>query len=178
MKRFLPVGACLLLAGCAWRSDYDALQAQNQQLQQQNASLNQQVAALNGDVNRLTASIKYTMNSDMLFRSGSWEVSPRGQDIIAKFASQLAPTQQRKLMVNGYTDDQSVGRGLQQAGITSNEMLSQKRADSVRDYLITQGVKADMVAAKGWGEAQPIAPNTTPEGRAQNRRVEITLVGG
>jgi chemotaxis protein MotB len=175
---------CLLIAGCVWRSDYDALQTQNeqlqaqsQQLQRQNASLNEQVTALNADVNRLADSIKYTINSDMLFRSGSWEMSPQGQDVIAKFASQLAPTQRRKVMVNGYTDNQPIGRALHQAGVTSNEVLSQKRADSVRQYLISQGAKSDMVAAKGWGEAQPIAPNTTPEGRAQNRRVEITLVG-
>src|SRR3954471_1046493 len=100
----------------------------NQQLQGQNASLNQQVTALNSDVDRLTDSIKYVVNSDQLFRSGSSEMSAQGQETIGKFASQLAPTQRRKIMVNGYTDNQPVGRGLQQAGVTSNEVLSQQRA--------------------------------------------------
>jgi chemotaxis protein MotB len=56
-------------------------------------------------------------------------------------------------------------------------VLSQKRAEAVMQYLITQGVKPDMISAQGRGEADPIASNKTAEGRAQNRRVELTLTG-
>ena len=52
-----------------------------------------------------------------------------------------------------------------------------KRAEAVMQYLITQGVKPDMITAQGRGEADPIASNKTAEGRAQNRRVELTLTG-
>jgi chemotaxis protein MotB len=60
--------------------------------------------------------------------------------------------------------------------VTSNEILSQKRAEAVMKFLISQGVKPDLVTAKGFGEQNPIAPNDTPEGRAKNRRVELSLV--
>jgi chemotaxis protein MotB len=128
-------------------------------------------------VSRLQDAIKYTVNSDLLFRSGSSEMSKEGQEVIAKLAPRLAPFQQSKIVVNGYTDNAPVGRALQRQGIPSNEVLSQKRAEAVRQYLIAQGVKPDMIAARGLGEAEPIASNATAEGRAQNRRVELTLTG-
>ena len=66
---------------------------------------------------------------------------------------------------------------LQRQGITSNEMLSQKRAEAVMEYLIAHGVKPDMISARGLGEAEPVASNDTTQGRTQNRRVELTLAG-
>jgi chemotaxis protein MotB len=89
--------------------------------------------------------------------------------------SQLAPTQQNRIMVNGYTDNTPVGPELQRQGITSNQDLSQKRAESVMAFLISQGVKPDLVEAHGYGDAQPVASNSTAKGRAENRRVELTL---
>jgi chemotaxis protein MotB len=159
------------LTGCVvWKSDYDKLQSQNQQLQQQIAADQQQISRLKG-------AIKYTVNSDLLFASGSWQMKPQGEKIIADFARKLAPTQQNHLMVSGYTDNAPIGAALRQQGVTSNQELSQKRADSVKQFLISQGVKPDLVAAQGFGEANPVAPNDTPQGRAQNRRVELSLVG-
>ena len=79
--------------------------------------------------------------------------------------------------MNGYTDNAPVGRALQRQGIPSNEVLSQKRAEAVMAYLISQGVKPDMISARGLGEGDPIASNKTAQGRAQNRRVEVTLAG-
>ena len=124
---------------------------------------------------RLVGAIKYTVNSDLLFPSGGYQMSPQGKEIIARFASRLAPTQQNKLVVNGYTDNAPIGPALQREGITSNLILSQKRAENVMQFLISQGVKPDLVTAVGHGEADPIATNSTPAGRAQNRRVELTL---
>ena len=94
---------------------------------------------------------------------------------MAKMASQLASTQQNPLVVNGYTDNAPIGAALKKRGVTSNLELSQKRADAVMQFLTAHGVKPDLLSAKGFGEADPIAPNTTPAGRAENRRVEITL---
>ncbi len=164
------------LTGCVSQSKYDALQAQNQQLQQQNASLTQEVAASKEQISRLVGAIKYTVNSDQLFASGSWDMRPQGKRIIAQFASKLAPTQQTPLLVAGYTDNTPIGPALAKKGVTSNEILSQKRAEAVMKFLISQGVKPDLVTAKGFGEQNPIAPNDTPEGRAKNRRVELSLV--
>ena len=79
--------------------------------------------------------------------------------------------------MNGYTDNVQIGPGLMRQGITSNLELSQKRADNVMQYMIAQGVNPSMVSAQGFGEKDPVALNDTPEGRAQNRRVELTLAG-
>ena len=194
--------AAVLLAGCvsqgkyddlegkyhALQGQYNDLQGQYQQLQQASAAqaaqsatemaaLKKEIDAGKVHVSRLQNAIKYTVNSDLLFRSGSWEMSPQGQEIIAKLVPQLAPFQQSKLVVNGYTDNAPIGQALQRQGVTSNEVLSQKRAEEVMEYLIAHGVKPDMIAARGHGEADPIASNKTAEGRAQNRRVEVTLAG-
>ncbi len=165
-----------LLTGCVvWKSDYDALQAQNQQLQQQVASQQAEITADKAQINRLQGAIQYTVNSDLLFAPGSWNMSARGQQIIAGFASKLAPTQQNKLLVRGYTDNTPIGPELQRQGVTSNQELSQKRADAVMQFLISQGVKPDLVEAKGFGDADPVASNATPQGRAKNRRVVLAL---
>jgi chemotaxis protein MotB len=187
-RAWLVAGAVLtplICAGCGVsQKDYDALKTQNSQLQSQNQQLlgqNQQLQSQNQDlqtrVGRLQHAMAYTVNSDLLFKSGSWEMSDRGKDIIAKLSQKLAPTQQDKLIVSGFTDDQPIGARLKQEGVTSNEELSQKRADAVMQYLITQGVKPDMVAAQGFGESDPVAPNDTAAGRAQNRRVVLSVGG-
>jgi len=170
----LPL-AVVLLSACVSQSKYDDLQAQAQQLQQQNASLSAQVSADKVQISRLQGAIKYTVNSDLLFASGSWEMAPQGKQIIAKMAAKLAPTQQSKLVVNGYTDNAPVGRDLTRRGVTTNQELSQRRADAVMQFLISQGVNPELTAAQGHGDTDPVAPNDTPAGRAQNRRVEITL---
>jgi len=141
------------------------------------AALKKELAADKVHVTRLQDAIKYTVNSDLLFRPGSWEMSKQGQEVIAKLAPRLAPFQQSKIVVNGYTDNAPVGRALQRQGITSNKVLSQKRAEAVMQYLIAQGVKPDMISARGFGEAEPVASNDTAQGRTQNRRVELTLAG-
>jgi len=168
-KAWLIAGVVLspvLVSGCVWKSDYDALQTQYQQLQAQNQQLQ-------AHVDRLQHAMAYTVNSDLLFKSGSWQMTDRGKDIIAKLSQKLAPTQQDKLMVSGYTDNAPVGASLKRQGIDSNQDLSQKRADAVMEFLISQGVKPDMVAAQGFGESDPVASNDTAKGRAQNRRVVL-----
>ena len=181
MRPYMILGSLvstMMLTGCGivvWQSDYDALKDQNQQLQQQLATQQQELTSSKEQVARLQGAIKYTVNSDLLFAPGSWQMSARGQQIIAGFVSKLAPTQQSKLLVSGYTDNTPVGPELQRQGVTSNQDLSQKRADAVMQFLISQGVKPDLVAAKGFGDADPIASNATAQGRAKNRRVELSL---
>ncbi|MBX6744506.1 MAG: OmpA family protein [Acetobacteraceae bacterium] len=169
---YLAVGLLspLLFTACVSRSDYDALQMQNQQLMADNQQLRQQVSRLQG-------AIQYTVNSDLLFRPGSWEMNDRGKNIISDFAKKLASTQQNRLMVSGYTDNAPIGPALRRRGVASNQELSQKRAETVMQFLISQGVRPDMVAAQGFGEANPVASNDTPSGRAHNRRVVLSVAG-
>ena len=171
----LPLLAPVLLSACVSQSRYDDLQAQYRQLQQQNATLTAQVAADKTQICRLAGAIKYTVNSDLLFPSGGWDMSERGKQIIANMAAKLAPTQQNKILVSGYTDNKPVGAALQRQGITSNQDLSQKRAENVMAFLVSQGVKPDLISAKGFGDADSVASNDTTQGRAQNRRVELSV---
>ena len=173
----LPLSLPLLLCACAQGSQLDTALAENRQLRDQNQQLRQQVAANKTHISQLQEAVRYTVNSDLLFPSGGWEMSAGGQTVIAKMAKMLAPDLQDKLLVSGYTDDAPVGHALRQKGITSNQMLSQKRAETVMTYMISQGVKPDLVTAQGFGEADPVASNSTAQGRAQNRRVEVTLAG-
>ena len=173
----LPLVAPILFSACVSQSTYDQLQAQYQQAQQQNAALSAQVAADKAQICRLAGAIKYTVNSDQLYPSGGYQMSERGKQIIATMAAKLAPTQQNKILVAGYTDNAPIGPALRREGITSNQILSQKRAENVMEFLISQGVKPDLIAAQGFGDTNPVASNNTPKGRAQNRRVELSLAG-
>ena len=162
-----------VLGGCVWKSDYDALQMQNNQLKQEVASLQAQNAASAQHVGRLQGAVLYTLEGDLLFPSGGYQVSEAGKKLIARVASKLAADQTQKIVVVGYTDNTPIGPELAAQGITSNEILSQKRAEAVMQVAISQGVKADMLSAEGRGAADPIASNNTPAGRAKNRRVEL-----
>src|SRR6516165_5427624 len=106
----LPLMASVLLTACVSQSAYDQLQAQYQQLQEQNAALTAQVANDKAQICRLQGAIRYTVNSDLLFPPGGWEMSNRGKEIITNMAAKLAPTQQNKILVSGYTDNAPVGR--------------------------------------------------------------------
>ena len=90
------------------------------------------------------------------------------EHILQNAAATLNKYPELMIEVAGHTDD--VGNGL------ANYSLSERRANTVRDYLIRYGVDETRIAAVGYGEAQPIADNSTPEGRAQNRRVELRII--
>ena len=172
----LTVASAVLLAGCGVsQSKYDALQSQNQSLHSQNQQLQADLASSKEHVGRLQNAIKYVVNSDLLFRSGSWTISPRGKQVMAQLASKLAQHQQQMLLVNAYSDNVPIGPQLKREGVTSNVELSQKRADAVMHYLVSQGVNSKMVSAHGYGAEKPVASNATAKGRAKNRRVELEL---
>jgi chemotaxis protein MotB len=172
-------GLVLALTGCVSKQTYEESQQKNTELEQEYQQLNQQmsaeVGAKNMQITRLQDAVRVSINSELLFPSGSWEMSDNAKASIAKVAAILAPHQKTKIIVNGYTDTTPIGPGLMKEGITSNVILSQKRADSVMQYMISQGVKPSLISAQGFGEADPVASNSTPEGRAQNRRVALNL---
>ena len=120
-------------------------------------------------------SVLYTVNSDLAFPPGGWELSEAGRQEFARLAHKLAPTQESPLYVSGFTDNEPIGPELRARGVESNLQLSQMRADSVMQFLISQGVKPQLIFARGFGDADPVASNATREGRAKNRRVELSL---
>jgi outer membrane protein OmpA-like peptidoglycan-associated protein len=107
--------------------------------------------------------------SDVLFRSGSFELLPGARERLAKVSGIVLAYPSLHVAIEGHTD--SVG------GDEYNQELSERRAQSVRDYFVQQGIPANAIEARGFGKSEPIASNDTPEGRQQNRRVELVLSG-
>jgi OOP family OmpA-OmpF porin len=106
-----------------------------------------------------------------LFESGKSELKPEGTEKIKEYREQAQDELRRADMViiTGYTDN--VGAS------DYNSTLSLQRAEAVRDYLISLGADPKKFQVSGAGEAKPIADNSTQEGRANNRRVEVEVLG-
>jgi outer membrane protein OmpA-like peptidoglycan-associated protein len=107
--------------------------------------------------------------SDVLFDTGSYTLKPGAREKLAKISGIVLAHPGLNLQIEGHTD--SVGTD------EFNQTLSERRADSVRDFLAEQGVPASSITARGFGKTQPVASNDTPEGRQRNRRVELVVNG-
>ena len=117
------------------------------------------------------------MAGDLLFPRGGYELSAAGQAALSEYVPQLRSVQNVKIVVYGFTDNAPVGPALQRAGIADNLDLSSRRAAAVVAFLRSKGVNPNILSVKGFRATHPIAPNDTPQGRAQNRRIEIVLEG-
>ena len=166
------ITAALLLSGCVSKQKYADQEKHYQELTQ---AMSAELGAKDVKISRMQDAIKLSINSELLFPSGEWEVSEKAKSTLTKVVTTLAPYQTTKILVKGYTDNTPIGPGLAKQGVTSNQILSQKRADSVMQLMISKGANPSLISAQGVGEAEPVASNDTPEGRAQNRRVELTL---
>ena len=116
------------------------------------------------------------MASDQTFPSGGFTLTKVGRaklDELLPALSALGPND--KIVVYGYTDNQPVGKALMKAGVVDNLDLSSKRADAVVRYLTSKGINPNVISSKGRGDTHPIATNDTREGRAQNRRIEVSV---
>ena len=107
------------------------------------------------------------LKSKLLFHSDSAVLKPEAVEQIAKLGDILARYPEDRIRIQGHTD--STG------AVAHNEELSMRRAQSVRDVLVSRGVKPQQMLVEGIGEARPIADNRTAAGRAQNRRVELHI---
>jgi outer membrane protein OmpA-like peptidoglycan-associated protein len=107
--------------------------------------------------------------SDVLFDTGKYTLKPTTQISLAKVAGILEAYPGLKVQVEGYTD--IVGSD------ELNQKLSENRASAVKDFLISQGVSQSNITSQGFGKSNPVADNSTPSGRAQNRRVNMVVSG-
>lgn len=120
---------------------------------------------------------KWVLAGDVLFPEGGDQLSANGKQALDQYIPQLQNLQNAKVVVYGYTDNKPVGPALQRLGIANNVDLSSRRAENVVAYLTSHGVNPNIVTAKGFGDTHPVVANDTPQGRAQNRRIEIVLEG-
>lgn len=119
-------------------------------------------------VKQETRGMVITLSGSVLFASGKSELLASAQAKLSEIADALVKgNPDAKIVVEGHTDSQG------QAG--ANQELSAARARSVRDYLVAHGIAADRITAEGFGSSRSVAENKTPEGRANNRRVELVV---
>jgi len=108
-----------------------------------------------------------TFPGNVLFASGKYALLASAESKLSQVAAVLKEQPDNKIVVEGHTDS----RG----GDQMNQELSRNRADSVRQYLVNNGVSGDQISASGLGSSRPVADNKSAEGRADNRRVEIVV---
>jgi len=111
------------------------------------------------------------LSNDVLFDSGQTVIKPAGKAALAQIASVLRTIPHRLFQVAGDTDNVPIDT----PQFPSNWELSARRAVEVVHFLVAEGMRADTLSAAGYGEFDPVAPNTAADGRAKNRRIEITL---
>jgi len=119
-------------------------------------------------VKQETRGMVITLSGSVLFTSAKSDLLPAAQlklNDVAKALTEQDPDS--KIVVEGHTDSQG--------SAASNQDLSQRRAQSVRDYLVSRGIASDRITAAGFGPSRSIADNNSAEGRANNRRVEIVV---
>jgi outer membrane protein OmpA-like peptidoglycan-associated protein len=118
-------------------------------------------------VERRDDSLLVNFSSSLLFDTGSYNLAPGAYDRMRSLATTLNNYPKSDVLIKGHTD--SVGKE------SFNQQLSEQRADRVRQFLIAEDVSPPRITAIGFGESMPLATNNTPEGRQQNRRVEIEI---
>jgi len=111
-------------------------------------------------------SLLITLDSGILFDVDKYDVRPEAKRALASLATVLKEADVKAFEVDGHTDSD--------ASDEHNQVLSEKRANAVKDFLTSQGIVAE-ITIKGYGESRPIASNDTPEGKQKNRRVEIII---
>jgi outer membrane protein OmpA-like peptidoglycan-associated protein len=154
------------------------LATNNQQLQQAEherveankrarEALDKLATAMNTQVKQETRGMVLTLPGQVLFATGKSTLLGSARQRLEQVADTLKQAPDQKITVEGHTD--STGTP------DRNQTLSEQRANSVREFLVSRGVPAEQIQAQGFGDTRPIAGNDTPEDRANNRRVEIVV---
>lgn len=175
--------ACTVAAavGCVSEGKYKKEVAQANHYQAEDGQLtaiNQQLSAKLGKdeatIKQLKGELRVTVVDDVLFAEGGVALNDHGQRALDKMAPTLSTLSRQRVAVEAFTDNVPIGPALK-SRYPSNVELSSARADEVVRYLAKKGVPDHLMSAQGYGERHPVASNETPEGRAQNRRVEIVI---
>jgi outer membrane protein OmpA-like peptidoglycan-associated protein len=165
-------------ASAAARAQQQAAEAETEKARQAAAQAEQDKAAIRAQLLAQLNAVLQTQDtarglivnmSDVLFDTGSATLRTAAREKLAKISGIVLAHPGLTLQIEGHTD--SVGSD------QMNQQLSERRADSVRDFLISQGVAGSSVTAQGFGKTRPVASNDTAEGRQKNRRVELVVNG-
>lgn len=135
--------------------------------------LQKEISAGHVKISQMNDRLSVQIIDKILFSTGSDEINPKGKTLLKKLGHSLKKMKQ-KIRIEGHTDNVPI-RGLLAGKYPTNWELSTGRATHVVRYLITQGVKPRHLLAVGMAHYNPVASNETPEGRQENRRIEVIL---
>lgn len=138
------------------------------QMDKQEAELRQQMAGTGVQVQRQGDTIRLQAPENITFDTGRADVKPQFQPVLTRVSQSIQQYPDTIVQIEGHTD--STGAA------SMNQTLSENRAESVRGYMAQRGVESSRLIAVGYGASRPVADNGTPQGRAQNRRVEVLIV--
>ncbi|MDP1609944.1 MAG: OmpA family protein [Sulfuritalea sp.] len=123
----------------------------------------------NVSVKQTTRGVEVTVNESVFFDIGKSELKAASNDLIDRVATILKDRSKKDILIEGHTD--STG------GAQANQRLSEQRAEAVKGALVKRGVAAKRMKTVGQGMNKPVADNASPEGRQQNRRTQVVLLG-
>ena len=191
------VAATMLSAGCVSKKKYNELETMYEEAQTQNKKLRDQLEARDRKAKQRLEAFRELMKdfkplidrgvlkievvegrvvigmaSDVLFASGSAELSADGKSNVAEVARLLGKRSDRNFQVEGHTDNVPISSEM----YPSNWELGAARAVTVMKHMVSNGMPQDQISAATFGDQMPVASNGTDEGRAQNRRIEIVLL--
>jgi chemotaxis protein MotB len=147
-------------------------EAKSAQYEQLSSSLQEQITSGKVEISELKGKMTVKLKDKVVFSSASAALTDEGKKALDAVADAFKNLKGKSVLVAGYTDDVPVSP---KSGFKDNWALSSARAQNVVRYLQSKGVPPSMLAAAGFGEFRPIAPNDTPANRSQNRRIEIAL---
>ena len=156
-----------------WQQNWQDLEGAREALERE---LHEELAASQAKLEMTERGLTVTLLDELLFDSGKTEIREDGQAVLDAVGTVMnEKISEGRIAVEGHTDDEPITH----SGWRSNWELSTARATSVVHYLITEHqIDPERLLATGYGEFQPVALNDTPEGRQENRRVEIVLMPG
>jgi chemotaxis protein MotB len=138
-------------------------------------SLKDQIAAQQVEVIEAENKLKVIFMDKILFDSGSAEINPQGRELLLAMAKSLKENKNQNIIIEGHTDNVALTAYLMKR-FPSNWELSTARASAVARFFDKEGgISPQRLTACGYSYYRPVAPNDTPEGRSQNRRIEIIL---
>ena len=163
----------LSLGGCVMQSTYNSMLAQQKAI---GSAVRSEISAAQVGIRQLQDGIQVRMSSDLLYGSGSIELTPAGRAALDKVAPQLAQSaaQNYQVDITGNTDNVPIGPELISRFPTNWELAGARAAVVVR-YLQERGVDPRKLEAVSNGQYHPIASNDSPQGRAHNRRTDVVL---
>lgn len=201
----IVLATTFVLAGCVSKEKYEALEQENAGLRADNMKLTEaslflsvelleadkevlmlerQQEALNDEIARwalagavkmelLRSGLQIVLPNDVLFATGSANLKPDGQSLLKELVAALEDVPYQ-IVVIGHTDNVPIGPGLAKR-YPSNWELAGARASSVVRIMAEEGIPPEQLLAISMGETRPLAANDTPEGRKQNRRIEVRI---